>query len=337
MNFLRSRVDKKTYHLWQKDLCPDTPSDILGNPSITSTLETYVISENALPNMILSGPSGCGKSSLAKAVAKKYLGDSYPKQCFTVYGSVNRGKDIITGRSELKKPSENQLSSSNIVDFIRKKSDSDKPKIVIIYDIDGMQPDTHTILSRTISKYVDKARFILTTDDIYGLHESLQSQCTSFKLSCLDNDEIDDLISKVSKKKNMKIPASLSKVIRMSSSGDMKYVVNTLQVMNCSEKCNLEHFYKIFSIPSFDLIERLLLYCQNKKLNQAYKIVYDLLERGYENTDILDMMFKYVINIDVDKFSEQFQQKAIEKIADCLSLEHVTKIQLYHLLHQMAS
>jgi DNA polymerase III delta prime subunit len=294
--FTEKYVEPVQHSLWINDYQPLKLKDIIGNQMIVETLDSFLRSDH-IPNLLLCGPNGCGKTTIAKILTKEYLGDNVGKYNMEIIGSIYRGKNVVSEKTDKKKPGDGFLDSPNIVNFIRKKINlpENKCRIVTIYDFDCMTSEAQMALRRIIEIYSHKVRFIFICNNLNKIIEAVQSRTLILKFQPIGIEEIIDKLKEVSADKKILLTDEVYEAIGMISHGDLKQAINYLQVFSNSENKSIIGFYNIFNIPSIKTINEFIKQCLAKDGAQAFQTINRLLENGYNVTDILDIMIKVLI------------------------------------------
>src|ERR1043166_1140630 len=102
LTFIEKYNEPTPHKLWTSDYQPKSLDEIIGNEQIMETLKSLLKNER-LPNLIFCGPHGCGKTTTAKILVETYLGTYYKSCNMEVIGSIYRGKNIVTEKTDKKK------------------------------------------------------------------------------------------------------------------------------------------------------------------------------------------------------------------------------------------
>lgn len=345
LRFIEFYGETQTHKLWTDDQCPSRLEDVIGNQMITETLNTYLEEKN-LPNLIFCGPTGCGKSTVAKIIAKKYLG-RYQKYChLTIDGSINRGKNVVSDKN-VKKKSTDCIEDPNIINFIRKSLNMPKNmcKIITVYDFDCMTSEAQMALRRVIELYSDRARFIFICNELNEIIEAIQSRTLVLKFQHIGLDDMKSRLKEISKSTNSTVfDDEIYHAIAIIANGDLKQAINCLQNFSgCAQTRNqnesvekqLQSFYEIFNMPSIATVEDLIKACLKKDEKKAFDILQELFDNGYNESDILDIIIKVLSHS--DKLVDRHQRvKFIIATTQCFCInESVPSVNhLYSLIVQ---
>lgn len=284
---------------WAQKYSPKNLDEVVGNHNIIETLHYYLENQN-IPNMIVTGPNGVGKQTAVKAVVRSYLGDLEAMASLTIYGSINRGKDVVSEKIEQKKNDKSYIGP-NIMNFIKRKLSLPEGlcKIIVIYDFDHMTKEAQMALRRIIELYSERVRFIFTCNNISDIIEAIQSRCVLIKFGKILDNEITDILMKIGELEGVNIGEEVLELICLSAYGDLKQAINYLQILSFSEKRDVDSFYKIFNMPPLASIQKFVIACLNDGIdmetkNTAFSMIERLLNYGYNANDILDVLHKVV-------------------------------------------
>ena len=113
--------------------------------------------------MLFSGPPGVGKTATAVSIAKELFADSWKENFTELNASDERGIDVV--RTKIK----NFAKTSPIggADF----------KIIFLDEADALTSDAQAALRRTMEKYTNNCRFILSCNYSSKIIEPIQSRC----------------------------------------------------------------------------------------------------------------------------------------------------------------
>ena len=330
--FTEKFVEPTQHSLWIQDYEPTKLSGIIGNAMTIETIDSFLRSDR-VPNLILCGPNGCGKTITAKILVREYLGKYYDTNHLEIIGSIYRGKNVVSEKNDKKKPGENSSDSPNIVNFIKKKNilPPNKCRVVTIYDFDCMTNEAQMALRRIIEIYSEKIRFIFICNNLNKIIEAVQSRTLILKFYPISLEDIISRLKEIAEIKCLTLSDEIYHAIGIISNNDLKQAINYLQVFSHSTGKQLENFYDIFNMPSISSITQLIKYCQQKEGANAFKIIDQLIENGYNVTDILDIVIKVLVyNKELnDKVRVHMIEETIKIICICeqsSSLIHLYKL-----------
>jgi DNA polymerase III delta prime subunit len=267
----------KIYELWINDKRPTDLDDIIGNTFFIKTIKNC-IKHGRMPNLLLSGPEGIGKKMIAKLIAKKYGGDFK-----VIDATLNKSKDIVVVNMKNK----TAYDSINITTFAQAKNKvefGDKLKVIIITSFDEMTIEAQNALRSIIETYSKTTRFIITTTKIDDIIQPLQSRFNTFIIKKLSDKKIKQIVSKI-------MPCELLDLILLITEGDIRQVLNYLQLMDGNISISA------FNIPDIIIVTSLIheIYI-NKDSLEAFKILKHLID-NYDPQMIILVFNKLLIKL----------------------------------------
>lgn len=292
--YLRGNPNKDySEHLYVVKHAPKKLREFKGNQGVVQTLNSFIEAKN-IPNLIITGPHGTGKSLIVKLMTKEYLGDDYYKiGCLEIFGSLSRGKDVVSEKQSVKNKQKN-FNCANITDFMKKLTSMPKDllKIVIIYEFHQMSAEAQMALRRIMELNSHKVRFVFVTQDYGQIIQALQSRCTILKLQKLDLDEMTDILEDICKDEGIKSSPELFELIHLTAEGDIRCAVNLLQILG---KTSSDKLYSILGVPEIKVISSIIDNCINCNSQEAYREINNLLKSGFDISDLLDLLTRVLI------------------------------------------
>lgn len=307
----------KTNLPWIEKYRPQKLDDIVGNREIVEKLKKIVKTGN-LGNIILSGSSGIGKTTSILCMAHEILGPNYNEAVLHLNASDENGIDII--RNQVKIFAQRKMSLSK-----------DQFKIIILDEIDAMKKDAQNALRGIMEKYSNGTRFILACNYSSKITESIQSRCAILRYKKLDDDEILERLKYVCEQENVSYDIKGLNAIIFTANGDMRNALNNLQSTvsryreynreyHTSNSKNLliteDRVYTICDIPSPTIIKKIVDYCLLNNINEAIKIINQLIIDGYAVTDLIKIFFD-TVKYDND-LNETLKLEILKEIGDTI-------------------
>ncbi len=187
-----------------------------------SRFKTFV-SEKNMPHLLLVGPAGIGKTTSILALARDLYGSSYRSFILELNASDERGIGVI--RNKVKNFARTAAIASP-VSF----------KILIMDEADHLTGDAQHALRRTMEIYTKTCRFCLLGNYSENIIDPIQSRCSVFRFSPLNESDLKGHIEEIAKKENLDIVEEGLDAIYQASNGDMRKSINLLQAAAANQK-----------------------------------------------------------------------------------------------------
>jgi len=339
MNSFLSPVVFQQLDIWSKTLVPEKFDDFIGNNAIRKILKNYS-TKKCLPNLLLTGPHGTCKKNFAVLTAKLYLEEDYERACLHIEGAISRGKDIISTQA-VKKVEKNTFTGLNVMEFakIRMTLKNECKRIIIIYNFEDMTVDAQNALRRIMETQAKTTRFILVANQLDSIIEAIQSRCITLQTELLTDSETTLLINKIRERVEIQTPwePDMYNIISMLSDGDMRKIVNYIQLIAAMNYPTLDCFHKVFNIPPVKLLKNMLENL-NHETTQEKNIehITFLLKQGYNYADILEMLTKIIPRYTGIPLGTRVKYLEILNTYYCSITPHINNIHLYSLFSEFA-
>lgn len=263
---------------WVEKFRPKTLNDVISHEVIISTLKQFV-KNNYFPHLLLSGPPGTGKTSAIMACARELYKDNYSLMVLDINASEERGIEVVRNK---------------IKDFICAKGTflhqkSSVFKLVILDEADAMTNDAQAMLVSFMEHYSINVRFCLICNYIKKICPAIQSRCTVFKFSPLTKADITKKIKEVCNSNNTNITNDGIETLIKTSKGDMRKVLNTLQVTSMAHNIvNSETITTCIGYPTPSDMNNIYNYLTQKSYDICVYEVNKIVEQnGYSLSDIV--------------------------------------------------
>jgi replication factor C small subunit len=285
---------------WTEKYRPKKLADVVGHEEIVKRLKAYVKEKN-LPNLILSGPAGIGKTVCAMAMANGLYEDSVRQNVLELNASDERGIDIIRGK---------------IKDFAATMAFGEaKFKIVFLDEADALTRDAQNALRRTMEKYAATARFILTCNYSSRIIGPIQSRCSLFRFSPLNETQLAGRLKTIVDDEKLDVTDEGYKALVYASEGDMRKAINFLQTASSLRgKITDDTVYKVSARARPKEIKELVELSLGTDFEAARKKLDALLyEYGMSGEDVMLQIYREIVALDMD---QKKKVQLIDKIGE---------------------
>lgn len=201
--------------VWVEKYRPKQLADIIGQQGIIERLSAYA-KTRSMPHMLFAGPAGCGKTTSAIALARGLYGDQWRDNLIELNASDERGIDIVRGK---------------IKDFARAASiGRENFKIIFLDEADSLTSDAQAALRRTMERYTQTCRFILSCNYSSKIIEPIQSRCAVFRFRPLTEADVKTYLSRIAASEKIEVTDDGLNAVVGLAAGDLRKATNIMQV-----------------------------------------------------------------------------------------------------------
>lgn len=286
--------------IWVEKYRPKKLDDVIGQEHVVKSLKAYAKS-GSIPHMLFAGPAGVGKTTCAIALAKEFYGDAWRENFEELNASDERGLEVVRGR---------------IKNFARTAPIGNVPyKIIFLDEADALTPDAQAALRRTMERYSNTCRFILSCNYSSRIIEPIQSRCVVFRFSPISNEDMKNYLEKIAKNESIEITEDGIKSILYISNGDMRKAINILQVTaSVSDKIDGETVYKMTSVAKPEDAKKLIEMAIKGDFIKARQLLDKMIiEDGLSGEDIIKGLHNAIIDAPI---KEEEKAKIIDKMGE---------------------
>ena len=272
--------------IWTEKYRPKSLSEVIGHENITSRLKAFVKTQG-VPHCLFAGPAGVGKTTCAIAMAKDLYGNSWKQNFMETNASDERGINVV--RSKIK-------------DFARTAPINAPFKIIFLDESDALTPEAQQALRRTMEKYSNICRFVLSCNYSSKIIEPIQSRTAVFRFTRLSEKYVREYINRIAKNENLNISEEGVNAIIKLSEGDLRKATNILQAASIFTK-NIDE--KIIFDVSASLkpqeIKEVLQDALNGHFIKSRNRLNDLMiSRGLDGLDVIKALHREVYELNIE-------------------------------------
>ncbi len=274
--------------VWVEKYRPKKLSDVIGQKAIVERLQAYVRTRS-MPHMLFAGPAGCGKTTSAIALAKELYGEQWRDNLIELNASDERGIDIVRGK---------------IKDFARAASiGRENFKIIFLDEADSLTSDAQAALRRTMERYTQTCRFVLSCNYSSKIIEPIQSRCAVFRFRPLSEADVRIYLTRISSAEGLEFTEDgLTSVISLSG-GDLRKATNILQVVaTLGKRIDAETVFEATeNIRPAEISEMLTIALKGNFTAARAKLDEMIVRHGLSGEDIVQAIHKAVIDLPVEE------------------------------------
>ena len=215
---------------------PQTFADMVGQESISKTLQNALTSGRIGHAYLFYGPRGCGKTTTARILAKALncTGKGNTKPTPTPCGECPSCREIAQSEDldvlELDAASNTQVEKVReaIIDTVSLASSRDRYKVFILDEVHMLSASSFNALLKTIEEPPAHVVFILATTEKHKVPATIVSRCQTFRFRPLTTEEISNHLMELAEVENIDLTAAAAKIIAKNAGGAMRDALTLL-------------------------------------------------------------------------------------------------------------
>lgn len=209
---------------------PQTFGDMVGQESISKTLQNALKTGRIGHAYLFYGPRGCGKTTTARILAKALncTGNGNDKPTAEPCGKCPACLEIAQSGDidvmELDAASNTQVEKvrDEIIDRVSLASSRDRFKVFILDEVHMLSASSFNALLKTIEEPPAHVVFILATTEKHKVPATIVSRCQTFRFRPLTTQEITDHLLELAEAENIDLTPAAAKVIAKNAGGAMR-------------------------------------------------------------------------------------------------------------------
>lgn len=225
---------------------PQRFEDVVGQKSITQTLENAIAKDHLAQALLFCGPRGVGKTTCARILAKK-INDNNE--------AAAQDNDFSFNIFELDAASNNSVEDiRNLIDQVRIPPQVGKYKVYIIDEVHMLSQAAFNAFLKTLEEPPAHAIFILATTEKHKIIPTILSRCQIFDFKRIGVTDTKNYLQKIAKTKGIQAEEEALQLIAQKADGAMRDALSIFDriVSFSNDTITAEHVSVNLSILDFD-------------------------------------------------------------------------------------
>ena len=279
---------------------PQTFADMVGQESISKTLQNALTSGRIGHAYLFYGPRGCGKTTTARILAKALncTGNGSTKPVPTPCGECPSCREIAQSEDldvlELDAASNTQVEKVReaIIDTVSLASSRDRYKVFILDEVHMLSSSSFNALLKTIEEPPAHVVFILATTEKHKVPATIVSRCQTFRFRPLTTEEISNHLMELAEVENIDLTAAAAKIIAKNAGGAMRDALTLMDraIAFAGKRIDEKLVGEMLGLTPDELIKDALAALIHKDSNGLHKVFQTLQSEGFDaNAFLKDM------------------------------------------------
>ena len=280
---------------------PSSFEKVVGQSSITKTLEN-AIQNNQLPQaMLFCGPRGVGKTTCARILAKQINGVDqtidYSYNIFELDAASNNGVDDIR----------------NLIDQVRIPPQTGNYKVYIIDEVHMLSGQAFNAFLKTLEEPPKYAIFILATTEKHKVIPTILSRCQIYDFKKIKIIDIKNHLESIAKKENISYDEDSLFLIANKCDGALRDALSIFdRLVNFTDgNITKELAYKNLNILDHDTYFKATDLILKNDITSCLLLFNDIINKGFNGQHFIDGLCKHFRDLLISKSSES--QKLLEQ------------------------
>ena len=292
---------------------PSSFNDVVGQPSITTTLKNSILNNHLGHAYLFSGPRGVGKTTCARIFAKTI-------NCFEITGTGEACDQCESCQSfnENRSYSIHELdaASNNSVDDIRTLNEQVRipPQIgsysiYIIDEVHMLSQSAFNAFLKTLEEPPAHAIFVLATTEKHKIIPTILSRCQIYDFNRIRVEDAVNYLKEIAQKESLQYEEDALHVIAQKADGAMRDALSIFdQVVSFSgEKITYQDVIKNLNILDYEYFFKLTTILLEGDVPSALLLFNEVLVKGFDARNFINGYAAHLRDLMVCKNPETVQ------------------------------
>lgn len=298
---------------------PHNFEDVVGQSSITNTLE-QAIKNNQLPQALLfCGPRGVGKTTCARILARKINEEN----------GIESDQDFAFNIFELDAASNNSVDDiRNLIDQVRIVPQIGKYRVYIIDEVHMLSTAAFNAFLKTLEEPPAHAIFILATTEKHKIIPTILSRCQIYDFKRINVEDIKNHLKNVAEKENVLFEDDALHLIAQKADGALRDSLSIFDRMVTFTNKNLTYsaVAENLNVLDYDYYFKMTDACLENNIPKAMIQFNEILNKGFDAHLFISgfgahfrdlLMAKTVNTVNLLEVGEKTKGKYLEHAQKC--------------------
>ncbi len=296
---------------------PKTFDSVVGQNSITLTLQNAIKSNQLAHSYLFCGPRGVGKTTCARIFAKE----------INQFNNDSDLDDFSYNIFELDAASNNSVDDiRNLTDQVRVPPQIGKYKVYIIDEVHMLSQSAFNAFLKTLEEPPKHAKFILATTEKYKIIPTILSRCQIFDFKRISISDISSHLDFVAKSEGILAEKDALHLIAQKADGAIRDSLSLFdRLISFSDKnITYQKVIEHLNILDYDYYFKITDSFLKNDINQLLNIYNEILENGFDGHHFINGLSDHLRDLLVSK--DEGTIKLLDK-GDALQTRYIKQSQ----------
>ncbi|MEA3462643.1 MAG: DNA polymerase III subunit gamma/tau [Bacteroidota bacterium] len=287
--------------------------DVVGQPSITTTLRNSILNEHLGHAYLFSGPRGVGKTTCARIFAKtincENISDS-GEACNTCESCISFNENRSYSIHELDAASNNSVDDiRSLTEQVRIPPQIGSYSIYIIDEVHMLSQAAFNAFLKTLEEPPAHAIFVLATTEKHKIIPTILSRCQIFDFNRIRVEDAVDYLKQIAQKEQMEYEEDALHVIAQKADGAMRDALSIFdQVVSfAGEKITYQDVINNLNILDYEYFFKLTFSLLEGDVASAMLLFDEILSKGFDSRNFINGYAAHLRDLMVCKNPETIQ------------------------------
>lgn len=309
---------------------PTTWEDVVGQKSITDTLQNAIKNDHLAKAFLFCGPRGVGKTTTARILAKTINTDA----------ETGDNEDFAFNIFELDAASNNGVDDiRNLIDQVRIPPQTGNYKVYIIDEVHMLSSAAFNAFLKTLEEPPEHALFILATTEKHKIIPTILSRCQIFEFQRIQISDMVEHLHRIAEKEGITADKDALHIIAQKADGGLRDALSMFDqiVSFAGNEISYDDVITNLNLLDYDYYFKITDQLLDSNVPETLLLFNEIVSRGFDGHQFINGLAEHCRNLMVcknetthillevgeniaAKYKEQAQQCTTDFLIDALTL-----------------
>lgn len=282
---------------------PSTFRQVVGQKSITSTLQNAIRNNQVAQAFLFTGPRGVGKTTCARILAKTINCSNLTENlepCNQCESCTSFNNNASFNIHELDAASNNSVEDiRTLVERVRIPPQVGSYKVYIIDEVHMLSQAAFNAFLKTLEEPPPYAKFILATTEKHKILPTILSRCQIFDFKRISVEDISDYLGYVAENEKIEAEEEALHIIAQKSDGALRDALSTFdQIVSYSgNKLTYKNVIENLNILDYEYFFRVTESILKNEISELLLIFNEIIENGFDGQHFITGLNEHFRNL----------------------------------------